>query len=209
MVVSAGSLLASGALYSAVGASNIVVNAGTLVGSIGVIMPVTNLEKLYEWAKIEMYAIKTGEFKDSMAEYRPMTSKERALYQDLANELLDQFKSAIIEGRKMNSEELEPYADGRVFSGDTAVSVGFADTIGTYSDAIELIGKLTGLGKHPKLFKPKPNYSELLVERWLGKSFNSEKSFLSFLDKKKSILSLLGLPVVFEPLYILPTAIGL
>ena len=51
VVVSVGSIMASGALYAAAGADFIMVNSGSLVGSIGVIIPLVNLERLYDWAK--------------------------------------------------------------------------------------------------------------------------------------------------------------
>lgn len=207
IVVSAGSMMTSGALYVAAGASNVLVNSGTLAGSIGVIFPLMNMERLYDWAKVEPYSIKTGEFKDSGTKFRPMTSKERVLFQDLANELLDQFKSAIMEGRKINEEDLELYTDARVFTGDVAVSVGFADSIGTYSDAIKLIGSLSGLGEKPKLFTPQPSYFDLLSR--LGDSVSGKAQMSVFLKEKTSFLSLLGFYSGSLPLYIFPPAIGM
>ena len=207
VVISVGSMMASGALYAAVGASSILVQAGTLVGSIGVIFPMVNMERLYDWAKVEPYSIKTGEFKDAGAPFRQMTARERVLFQDLVNELLEQFKSAILEGRKMRPEDLELYTDARVFTGETAVSAGFADSIGTYSDAIELVGELTGLGKKPKLFSPKPSYFDLFSDRWGGSANNNPLS--TFLKDKGQWLSLLGIHSMARPLYIFPPAIGL
>ena len=207
VVVSVGSMMASGALYAAAGASNVLVNSGTLVGSIGVIFPHINMERLYEWAKIEPYSIKTGEFKDAGADFRSMTSKERILFQDIANELLDQFKSAIMEGRKMRHEDLEPYTDARIFTGEMAVSAGFADSIGTYSDAIELVGEMSGLGDRPKLFTPQPSYFDFFSSR-LGGALRGEASLLSFLEKRKGFLSLFEF-YSGQPLYIFPSAIGM
>ena len=208
IVISVGSTMASGALYAAAGASSIIVNSSTLVGSIGVIWPLMNMERLYEWAKMEPYSIKTGEFKDSGTIFRRLTSKERILFQDLLNELLEQFKSAIIEGRKISPEDLASYTDGRVFTGDAAVSAGFADVIGTYSNAIEHIGELSGLGKKPRLFTPKPNYFELLSNR-LESVFSGETRLYSFLEKKMTLLSILGIQSSGKPMYIFPPAIGL
>ena len=207
VVISVGSMMASGALYAAAGASSVLVNSGTLVGSIGVILPKMNMKRLYEWAKIEPYNIKTGEFKDAGASFRSMTAKERVLFQDLANELLDQFKAAIVEGRKMRHEDLEPYTDARVFTGEVAVSVGFADSIGTYSDAIELIGEMSGLGKKPKLFTPQPSYFDIFSSR-IGGSLRGEVNLTSFLEKRKGLLSLFEF-YNGQPLYIFPSAIGM
>ena len=65
LVISMGSVAASGAFYVAAGAKKVFANAGTLTGSIGVIMEFINLKKLYEWAKVERFSVKTGKFKDS------------------------------------------------------------------------------------------------------------------------------------------------
>ena len=214
VVVSAGSMMTSGALYAAAGASFVFVNSGTLAGSIGVIVPLMNMERLYDWAKVEPYSIKTGEFKDTGTRFRPMTSRERVLFQDLINELLEQFKSAIMEGRNMAMEDLEPYTDARVFTGEVAVSAGFADSIGTYSDAIEKIGELSGLGKKPKLFTPQPTYFDLLSGRVNSRVLNAfidrgAGVSTSLLEEKKIFFSLLGFHSGVRPLYIFPPAIGM
>ena len=208
VVVSVGSMMASGALYAAAGASSVIVNSGTLVGSIGVIFPMINMGRLYDWAKMEPYSIKTGEFKDSGSNFRPMTSKERVLFQDLVNELLDQFKSALVEGRKISREVLEPYTDARIFTGEEAVSVGFADSIGIYSDAVELIGDMTNLGKNPKLFTPPPNYFDLFSSRF-GSSLKNSFGLSYLMKQKMALLSFFGSYFSARPLYIFPPAIGM
>lgn len=164
VVVSVSGLAASGAFYAAMGADQIVTNAGSLMGSIGVIMEFANLEKLYEWAKIQRYVVKTGAYKDSGAEYRPMRDDEKLLFQQLANEVLAQFKDAIATSRKLKPELVDQYADGRVITGSTAVSLGFADKIGTFEDARKLVGQLSGLGEDPEIFEPPPSRQEVLAE---------------------------------------------
>lgn len=167
VVVSASSIAASGAYYMAVAADQIFTNPGTLMGSIGVIMEFANLERLYDWAKIERYVVKTGVYKDSGAEYRPMREDEKQLFQSMADEVLTQFVRAIAEGRKMREDEVRPLADGRVFTGETAVKLNLADKIGTYEDARRAIGQLAGLGQDPEMFEPppkRPSLSDFLGE---------------------------------------------
>ena len=196
VVVSVGSMMASGALYAAAGASAILVNSGSLVGSIGVVIKSINMERLYDWAKMEPNTIKTGEFKDIGTSQRALTSRERILLQDLANEMLQQFQTALSEGRKISPEELEPYTDARVFTGETAVSAGFADSIGSYSDAIELVGELSGLGKEPFIFTPQPSYFDRISGRF-GGVFNKLQHLFSHHQFN------------MKPLYILPAALGM
>jgi protease-4 len=167
VVVSCLGLTASGGYYVAVAADKIITNPGALLGSIGVIMEFANLEKLYDWAKIKRYSIKTGAYKDSGAEYRDMREDERALFQEMANEVLLQFKKTVAEGRKLAIEKVSQYADGRVFTGATAVTLGFADQVGTLEDAKRVIGQLAGLGLKPEIFTPpgkRPDFLEYLSD---------------------------------------------
>lgn len=154
IVASVNGLAASGAYYSAVAADKIVTNPGSMLGSIGVIIEFANLEELYKWAKIKRYSLKTGRYKDAGAEYRDMTDDEKNLFQSMINEVLEQFIKAVAEGRKLDVEKVRAIADGRVITGETAVKMGLADSLGTYTDALRLAGELGGLGADPETFIP-------------------------------------------------------
>lgn len=154
LVVSMESVAASGAYYIASGAKKVFANAGTLTGSIGVIMEFINLKKLYEWAKVERYSIKTGKFKDSGAEYREMNPEEKAYFQDLVMDTLEQFKAAVAQGRKMTPEEVNAVADGRVFSGEQAKKLKLVDAIGTLEDAIRSVSEEAKIKGKPKIVHP-------------------------------------------------------
>lgn len=162
VVVSGSGLVASGAFYASMAADKFITNPGALVGSIGVIMEFANLEKLYDWAKVKRYVIKTGAFKDTGAEYRDMRPDEKKFLQGLMDNVLMQFKKAIAEGRNMPMEKVSQYADGRIFTGEQAVALGFADQVGTYSDALEVIGEMTKLGKDPQVFEPPKEYDSIM-----------------------------------------------
>jgi protease-4 len=153
-------VMASGAYYSAVACDKIVVAPGALVGSIGVIMEFANLEKLYDWAKVSRYSITSGRFKDSGAEYRGMREDEKALFQSMINEVYAQFKDTVATSRKLKPELVSEYADGRVFTGATAVKLGFADEEGYFQDAVELAADMAKLGDDYEVFEiPKKRMS--------------------------------------------------
>lgn len=198
VVVSCLGVAASGAYYAAVAADKIVTNPGAMLGSIGVIMEFANLEKLYEWAKIERYSIKTGQYKDSGAEYRAMRPDEKLLFQEMANEVLAQFKKTVSEARKLSMNIVDKYSDGRVFTGAMAVSLGFADQVGTLEDATRLVGQLSGLGEKPHIFTPPPIRPDFLNELLLE---SKNKFSLSGAVTETINLKLLG-----QPLYIMPGA---
>lgn len=153
-------VMASGAYYSAVACDKIVVAPGALVGSIGVIMEFANLEKLYDWAKVSRYSITSGKFKDSGAEYRGMRDDEKALFQSMINEVYAQFKGTVMKERKLKEDIVSEYADGRVFTGATAVKLGFADQEGFYDDAVKLAADMAKLGDNYEVFEiPKKKMS--------------------------------------------------
>ncbi len=153
-------VMASGAYYSAAACDKIVVAPGALVGSIGVIMEFANLEKLYDWAKVTRYSITSGKFKDSGAEYRGMREDEKALFQDMINEVYAQFKTTVMEARGLKEDTMKEYADGRVFTGATAVKLGFADQLGTFEDAVRLTAEVAKLGKDYDVYEiPKKKMS--------------------------------------------------
>ncbi len=154
LVVSMDSVAASGAFYVASGAKKVFANAGTLTGSIGVIMEFMNLKKLYDWAKVERFSVKTGKFKDSGADYRELLPEEKEYFQGLVMDTLMQFKAAVGEGRKMTPDEVTAVADGRVFTGVQAKKLKLVDEIGTLDDAVDYIAKEAKLKGKPKLVYP-------------------------------------------------------
>lgn len=194
------SVAASGAYYAAVAADKIITTPGCMIGSIGALMEFSNLEKLYDWAKVHRYAITTGKFKDAGADYKSLAPDERALFQDLLNDVLRQFKEAVAEGRKMKPEFLDQYADGRVFTGAQAVKLGFADEVGSWDDAVKTLGQMAGLGENPEVYRAKkPRGMMQFFEEATGESkFNK----LSEITEQLFQTRLSG-----QPLFLLPGAV--
>ena len=197
VVVSTG-LNASGALYASVAADKILVMPGTLIGSIGVIMEFMNLEKLYDWAKVSRYSITTGKYKDSGAEYRPMRDDERQLFQEMADEVLLQFKTAVSEGRKLDMNKVTEIADGRVLTGTKAVELGLGDQIGSREDALKVAAELAGIDDFD-VFEPqfdRPN--------WLMyfSGDDDEETVMTPLSETAS--RLLKLELAGKPLFLMP-----
>ena len=154
VVASLGSVAASGGYYVACAADKIVSAAGTLTGSIGVIMHLSNLEEFYNWIKIKPYTIKSGKFKDLGATNRAMTPEERSYLQSLIDSTHMQFQKAVAEGRGLPLEFVKTFADGRIMNGEMAHSFQLVDQLGNFQDAVDLAAKEAGI-KKPKLVYPK------------------------------------------------------
>jgi protease-4 len=125
-------------------------------------MPFANLQKLYEWAKVQRYAIKTGKYKDAGAEYREMTPDERALLQRMLDNVLSQFKEAVSTGRDLPMDEVTQVADGRIFSGEQAKALHLVDELGSLQDAIQAAGSLAQIKGKPKVIYPERKRRTLL-----------------------------------------------
>ena len=149
VIVSMGSLAASGGYYISAPATKIIANPGTLTGSIGVIMEVPNVEGLMNKIGIKTEVIKSGKHKDMASAFRSMGKEERKILQGVMDNVHEQFIKAVSEGRKIRMEELRKIADGRVFTGEQAKTYGLVDELGTLEDALKTAANLAGLKEEP------------------------------------------------------------
>jgi len=154
VVVSMGSLAASGGYYIAAPASMIMANPGTITGSIGVLMKVPNVEGLLGKVGLRAVTLKTGRFKDAGSPIRAMTAEDRAMLQGVLESAHKQFVRAVAEGRRLPVEDVRKLADGRIFTGEQALALKLIDRIGTLQDAVEEAGKLGGIKGEPRLIRP-------------------------------------------------------
>lgn len=159
VVVSMGSIAASGGYYIASPATRIFANSGTLTGSIGVIMEIPNIEGLMNKIGVKTEVIKSGEHKDIASIFRKIGKKEREILQGVLDNVHDQFIKAVAEGRKMQIDEVKKIADGRIFTGEQAIKLGLVDEIGNLEDAISVAAKLSGIKGEPIVVEKKEKFS--------------------------------------------------
>ncbi len=151
VVVSMGSVAASGGYLIAVAADRIVANPGTITGSISAVMHYANVEELLKKVGIRSSAIKSGKFKDIGSPVREMTAEERSLIQGIVDDIYDQFVRTVSENRKIPLSKIVRLADGRVFTGRQAKELGLIDDLGGLQDAVLLAGRLSGIKGKPEI----------------------------------------------------------
>lgn len=127
-----GTVAASGGYYIGSAARKIYANAGTLTGSIGVIMQMADLSELFKWAKYKQETIKAGRYKDIGNPGRAMTDEERAYLTELLAGTHQQFKDDItaVRGKRLK-KDINELAQGQIFHGKVAKDVGLVDEIGS------------------------------------------------------------------------------
>lgn len=167
IVASMGNVAASGGYYIASATDKIFAEAGTLTGSIGVIMTVPLYKELAKKVGIEMRTFKAGQYKDLASPYRQMDDKEEQMILKLLEDTHDQFITDVAEGRKIKKEVLLKVADGRIFTGRMALKEKLVDTLGSFESAISYLREITGVGKNATLVDKKE--TEDRFKEWFTK----------------------------------------
>jgi protease-4 len=162
ILVSMGSVAASGGYYIACAADKILANPGSITGSIGVIVESLNVEELLRKLGLQSMVVKSGKHKDIGSPLRSMTEEEKRLLQGVLDSVHDQFIQAVAEGRKLPPEKVREVADGRIFSGDQARALGLVDDLGSLEDTIALAAKMAGIRGEPEVLYPEKKRFSLL-----------------------------------------------
>ena len=148
VVVSMGSMAASGGYYVSMVGDEIYAEPSTITGSIGVIASLFDASDLFKMVGVEPTLITSGRLKAMGSFTKPMSEEERAIWQHLIDDNFARFKQVIREGRKDFAdapEELDKLATGQIYTANEAVANKLIDQIGFLEDAIEHAGKLAGL----------------------------------------------------------------
>jgi protease-4 len=151
VIASMGSVAASGGYYVACVADRIFANAGTVTGSIGVIVQLANASELLHKVGIESTVITSGPFKDSGNPTRTLRPEERQVFQALVDDVYQQFIEAVAQGRNLPLDEVRQAADGRIYTGRQAKDLRLVDELGSLHDAITYAAATIGTVGKPKL----------------------------------------------------------
>lgn len=154
VVVSMGSVAASGGYYISAPTNMIFANPGTITGSIGVVMKLANFQILLDKIGIKSAVLKSGEFKDSGSPVRPITAREKKVMQGIIDNMHNQFVLAVANERKIPVEKVREFADGRIYTGEQAKHIGLVDKLGNLQDAIDEAAKISGLKLKPRIIYP-------------------------------------------------------
>jgi protease IV len=135
----------SGAYYAALAADRITAQPTSVTGSIGVIMFRLDATGLMQKVGLQSIEISSGERKGMGSPFRPLTSEERTIFQDLIDALDGRFVSIVSEERKLPLETVKKLADGRIYTSQEALDSGLIDGIGYLDDAFAQARKLANL----------------------------------------------------------------
>ncbi len=151
VIASIASVGASGGYYAALGATKIMANPGSIVGSIGVIVDFPVAVELLNKIGIDVQTVKSGQYKDTGSPYREFTLEDEKQLDFVVQDIFDQFVTTIADERGILKKKLLKISDGRIFTGSQAKELSLIDTLGTFEDAVLMIAEMAGIQGRPKL----------------------------------------------------------
>lgn len=173
VVVSMGGMAASGGYYMSCGADYIVAEPTTLTGSIGIFGLVPDPTALLtDKLGLHFDVVKTSESADFGAMGRPLSPSEAGAMQAYVERGYDLFLSRVAEGRKLKVADVDSIAQGRVWTGQQALSLKLVDQLGTLNDAITIAAKRAKTKKYGVDSYPVPlTWFEQLQQTSVGEHY--------------------------------------
>lgn len=194
VVFSMSDVAASGGYYMAMTGDPVVAYPGTITGSIGVIYGKANLRGFYGKIGVNKEILKRGRYADLDSDFQRLTPEGRAKLRETIDFIYSGFLKRVAEGRRKKVEEIEPFAQGRVWSGQRALTHGLIDANGGIDAAVDLIRKKAGI-KEDEVVRlslyPSP-------KSWFDVWFRSSPSDESGWDPETALL-VRHLPAGIEP----------
>lgn len=169
IVVSMGSVAASGGYWIAANADLIYAQPTTLTGSIGVFGIVPSFDESLAALGIHSDGIGTSPLADMFHFQRPMSEPARELIQMEVEGIYDRFIELVAQGRQLEPVDVRAVAEGRVWTGKTGVEIGLVDQLGDLDAAIEAAAGLAGLADYTVEHISKPlSFGEQLLMQLSG-----------------------------------------
>lgn len=165
VIVSMGTVAASGGYWMAMGANEVWASPTTITGSIGVFGVVPTFEESLAALGISSDGIGTTELADLYHLDRPLSPQAAQVIQSGVNHIYDHFLELVAEARGSTPEQVHQIAQGRVWTGEKAQELGLVDQLGDLQQAIQAAAKLAGLDLYEVEEISKPlNFREQLLQ---------------------------------------------
>lgn len=204
VVVSMGTVAASGGYWISTYGDRIFAEPETITGSIGVFGLLPNVKKLANDHGVTFDGVQTAKLAMPSLS-RPSTPEELARIQSVVDDVYEQFLQKVSESRRMQKEAVHEIAQGRVWSGREALKLGLVDEMGGLRDAVKCAAKLAKIEDDYRVDAPEPartpleKFLKILEERGgrrvvraglgdqLKASFERQIRFLNSLNDPRAV----------------------
>ena len=164
VIVSMSDVAASGGYYIASGATKIFALDDTLTGSIGVIGGRIAIAPALAKLGVTTFPQGRGKHATMMTSFQPWTAEEKHVIEESMRQVYETFKSRVAAGRHKTPEQIEPIAQGHVWTGSRAKELGLVDEIGGLDAALAEAQKLAKLDATTdiEVYPPAPTLRDVL-----------------------------------------------
>ena len=145
VVILVGDTAASGGYYIAAAGNFIIATPASMIGSIGVIAEITDIQELFKKIGLRQETYKSGEFKDLFSSTRDRTPQEQQMIQELLDTTYGIFVRRVAAARNMEIEKVFDLAEGKIYSGVKAKELGLIDDFGYRWEAFDKAKQLAGV----------------------------------------------------------------
>lgn len=172
VVASMGDVAASGGYFVAMAANKIVAQPSTLTGSIGVFAgkPVTT--DFWKKLGVTWDEVHTSDHSAMWSTTQDYTPQEWDILQKWLDHVYQDFTTKVAKSRKLPLEKVQEVAQGRVWTGQTAKSLGLVDELGGFPDALALVKQLAKIPESTEVrletFPRKKTFIELIADKFFG-----------------------------------------
>lgn len=139
VVVIIENLAASGGYYAACAANYIIAAPGSFIGSIGCYIPHPNFKEFIEYHKIKYDVIKSGAYKTAGNPLADLTPDQKAEFQGITDDVYRQFVRDVAHQRPHLPHDHKLWADGRIFTGEQALSLKLIDEVGSPATVLRVL----------------------------------------------------------------------
>ena len=186
VIISMGNIAASGGYWIATGGEHIFAQPNTITGSIGVFGLLFNIQEIANNNGISWDVIKTANLANLGTTTRPKTDQELAIYQASVNRVYNLFIEKVAKSRNISQEKVASIAQGRVWSGEQAKTVGLVDSFGGLNAAIDYAVEKAKIGKdwEVKEYPTSQGFAELFIKRTLDEEIKMNQNTVSPLTQE-------------------------
>jgi protease-4 len=190
LIVSMGTVAASGGYWISAYADEIYAEPNTITGSIGVFGMFLNIKKLVNEFGVKVETARTAPAADIFSLFRPKTEEELAVIQKFIDSIYEQFLDKVSEGRKLDRAAVHEIAQGRVWSGKQARKLGLVDEFGGLEAAIAAAADKAGLKDYTveEYQQPGSFMDDIMEELGFGASANTGVPVLDSLWREAGFL---------------------
>jgi protease-4 len=151
VVVSMGNVAASGGYWISTASDEIVADAATITGSIGVFALLPTADQTLAKLGVHPAGVGTTWLRNADDPRLPLDPRLAELVQKSVDHTYVDFTTKVAAARKTTPEKIDAVAQGRVWTGVQAKERGLVDTIGAFSDALRSAARRAKLGEQPRV----------------------------------------------------------